>query len=137
VNKKLKLLTIGLITATSLLFTSKPSTAELSVFNRPGNYLVYVGNKPRGQRIHNPSNLRQLITISSDTRFSLRRIAQHPRTGHYSYIEHGFPSSRMQFFLNGKESVIIVFNPLNQQESNKKIRVTVDFEQADITQINK
>jgi hypothetical protein len=114
VNKRLKLLTIGLIAATSLLSTPKPSTAELSVFNRSGNYLVYVSSEPKGQRIHNPSNLMQLVTISSDARFSLRRVTRHPITGDYSYREHGFPSSRMQFFLNGKESVIIVFNPLNE-----------------------
>ena len=135
-NKKLKLLTIGLIVATSLLSTPKPSAAELSVFNRPGNYLVYVGSEPRGQRIHNPSNSVQLVTVSSDTRFSLRRITRHPITGDYSYRERGFPSSRMQFFLKGKESVIIVFNPLNKQESNKKIKVTVDFEQATQSQID-
>ena len=135
-NKKLKLLTIGLIVATSLLSTPKPSAAELSVFNRPGNYLVYVGSEPRGQRIRNPSDLRQLVTISSDARFSLRRMTRHPITGDYSYRESGFFSSRMQFFLKGKESVIIVFNPLNKQESNKKIKVTVDFEQATQSQIN-
>jgi len=136
VNKRLKLLTIGLITVTSLLSTPKPSTAELPVFNRSGNYLVYVGSEPKGQRIRNPSDLRQLVTISSDARFSLRRITRHPITGDYSYRERGFPSSRMQFFLKGKESVIIVFNPLNKQESNKKIKVTVDFEQATQSQIN-
>ena len=135
-NKRLKLLTIGLITVTSLLSTPKPSTAELPVFNRSGNYLVYVGSESKGQRIRNPSDLRQLVTISSDARFSLRRMTRHPITGDYSYRESGFPSSRMQFFLDGKESVIIVFNPLNEQEFNKKIKVIVDFEQATQSQIN-
>lgn len=126
-NKRLKLLTIGLITATSLLSIPIFSVAE-SAFEGSGNYLVLVGNTPKRQLIINPFDSRQLVTIASDIKFSLLRINRNAVAGN------SHSSTRKFVFLDRKESLIIVFEP---SEINKKTRVTVRFEKADITQINK